>query len=95
MTVMPAGSHIVFTGLPEAFFVYMKIAFFASLFITSPYIFYQLWKFIAPGLYPRERRYVVPFVIFSSFLFWRESSLDISSFYHLPLGFSFPSRQMP
>jgi sec-independent protein translocase protein TatC len=65
----------------------MKIAFFASLFITSPYIFYQLWKFIAPGLYPRERRYVVPFVIFSSFLFL--AGVVFGYFIVLPPAFGF------
>ncbi len=87
MTVMPAGSHMVFTGLPEAFFVYMKIAFFASLFLTSPYIFYQLWRFIAPGLYPRERRYVVPFVLFSTVLFL--AGIVFGYFIVLPPAFGF------
>jgi sec-independent protein translocase protein TatC len=67
--VLPKGSHMIFTGLPEAFFIYMKIAFFASLFLTSPYIFYQIWCFIAPGLYPQEKRHVVPFVLSSTLLF--------------------------
>jgi sec-independent protein translocase protein TatC len=67
--VLPKNSHMIFTGLPEAFFIYMKIAFFASLFLTSPYIFYQVWRFIAPGLYPGEKRHVIPFVLSSTFLF--------------------------
>ncbi|MDI6776590.1 MAG: twin-arginine translocase subunit TatC [Syntrophales bacterium] len=67
--VLPQKSFMVFTGLPEAFFIYMKISFFASLVLTSPYTLYQIWKFISPGLHPGEKRYVFPFVISSSLLF--------------------------
>jgi sec-independent protein translocase protein TatC len=69
MDVLPKNSHMIYTGLPEAFFIYMKIAFFASLFLTSPYIFFQIWRFIAPGLFPTERKLVLPFVFSSTFLF--------------------------
>lgn len=67
--VLPQESAIIFTGLTEAFFTYMKIAIVASIVVTSPYTLYQIWKFVAPGLYPREKRYVVPFVIAASLLF--------------------------
>ncbi len=67
--VLPKTSTMVFTGLPEAFFIYMKIAFFASLFITSPFTLYQIWKFISPGLYKSEKKYVIPFVASTSMLF--------------------------
>lgn len=67
--VLETNSHLIYTGLTEAFFTYMKIAFFASLIFTSPYILYQVWKFISPGLLPREKQYVVPFVISSTSLF--------------------------
>ncbi len=67
--VLPESSSLIFTGLPEAFFIHMKIAFFASLFLTSPYTLYQIWKFLSPGLYDRERKYVIPFVISSTLLF--------------------------
>lgn len=67
--VLPQNSHMIYTGLPEAFFNYMKISFFASLFLTSPYILYQLWKFVSPGLYKSEKKYVIPFLISSTILF--------------------------
>lgn len=67
--VLPKNSYLIYTGLTEAFFVYMKLAFFASLIITSPFILYQIWKFISPGLLPKEKKYVVPFVLSSSLLF--------------------------
>ena len=47
---LPKNSYLIYTGLTEAFFVYMKLAFFASLIITCPLILYQIWKFISPGL---------------------------------------------
>jgi len=67
--VLPQKSFMIFTNLPEALFIYMKISFFASLVLTSPYTLYQIWKFISPGLHPGEKRYVLPFVISSSLLF--------------------------
>lgn len=67
--VLPQGSFMIFTGLPEAFFTYLKISFFAGLFLASPFVLYQIWKFISPGLYQKEKKYVVPFVITSTLLF--------------------------
>ena len=67
--VLPKDSFMIYTSLPEAFFNYMKISFYASLFLTSPFSLYQLWKFISPGLYSTEKKYVAPFVISSSVLF--------------------------
>jgi len=84
---MPKYSHMIFTGLPEAFFIYMKIAFFASLFITSPYTLYQVWKFISPGLYKQEKRYVVPFVLSSTLLF--AGGVLFGYFIALPPAFAF------
>jgi sec-independent protein translocase protein TatC len=49
----------------EPLWVYMKISMLAGLFLASPVMFHQLWKFVAPGLYARERRAVLPFVLFS------------------------------
>ncbi|MCG6536929.1 MAG: twin-arginine translocase subunit TatC, partial [Syntrophales bacterium LBB04] len=67
--VLPKGSFMIYTNMTEAFIIYMEIAFFASLILTAPYTLYQIWKFVSPGLYPRERRYVLPFVITSTVLF--------------------------
>ena len=57
------------SAAPEAFITYIKVCIFSGIFISSPWIFYQLWNFIAVGLYPRERRYVNLFVPFSAALF--------------------------
>ena len=67
---LPEGTKLVFTKLTEPFLVYMKIAFMASVFFTAPILFFQAWKFIAPGLYKREKKYILPFVFFSTLFFF-------------------------
>ena len=69
LEAMPAGSKFQFTAPAEAFFTYLKVSFLAGLVAASPVIFYQLWRFISPGLYDHERKAIWPFVIFSSLLF--------------------------
>ena len=66
---LPAGTKLAFTGLTGPFMVYMKVAFLASLFVMSPFVFLQLWYFIAPGLYQKEKKYVIPFVMMTTFFF--------------------------
>ncbi|RJX35266.1 MAG: twin-arginine translocase subunit TatC [Desulfarculus sp.] len=67
--VLPPGAKLIYTAPAEAFFTYIKVAFLAAIVAACPVIFYQLWKFIAPGLYKHERKAVWPFVILSSALF--------------------------
>jgi sec-independent protein translocase protein TatC len=85
--VLPKSSYLIYTGLTQAFFTYMKIAFFASLILTSPFIIYQIWKFISPALLPKEKKYVVPFVFFSTLLFL--SGVTFGYFVVLPPAFEF------
>ena len=66
---LPAGTKLAFTGLTAPFMVYMKVAFMASLFVMSPFVFLQIWYFIAPGLYQKEKKYVIPFVFMTTFFF--------------------------
>jgi sec-independent protein translocase protein TatC len=66
---LPPDSLLIFTGLPEAFFVYLKISLFAGIFLSCPVILWEIWGFVAPGLYDHEKKYIFPFVIFSSILF--------------------------
>ena len=61
--------HLTFGRLTEPFWVDMSIGMWAGIFASSPFIFYQLWRFIAPGLYKRERKVVVWFAIFSALMF--------------------------
>src|SRR5687768_6697896 len=66
---LPPGDKLAFTRLTAPFFLYMKVAFFAGLFVAAPVILLQLWLFIAPGLYKKERRLAAPFIIFGSVFF--------------------------
>jgi sec-independent protein translocase protein TatC len=61
--------HLVFGKLTEPFWVGMSIAMWAGVFAASPFIFYQLWKFIAPGLYKKERRITISFAALSGIMF--------------------------
>lgn len=67
--VLPPGDKLAYTRLTAPFFLYMKVAFFAGIFLAAPVILLQLWLFIAPGLYKRERLYAAPFIIFASLFF--------------------------
>jgi sec-independent protein translocase protein TatC len=60
---------LIYTSLTQPFWVDMSIGLWAGIFVSSPMIFYQLWKFIAPGLYKKERRTAVYFAIFSAIFF--------------------------
>lgn len=66
---LPAGTKLAYTHLTSPFMLYMKVGFLASLIFTSPFIFLQIWYFIAPGLYQKEKKNVVPFVVMTSFFF--------------------------
>jgi sec-independent protein translocase protein TatC len=66
---LPPGDKLAYTRLTAPFFLYMKVAFFAGLFLASPVVLMQLWLFIAPGLYKKERRLAAPFIIFGTAFF--------------------------
>ena len=61
--------RMIFTALHETFITYLKVAFFAAIFITSPIILTQIWKFVAPGLYKNEKRALLPYLIATPTLF--------------------------
>jgi sec-independent protein translocase protein TatC len=65
-TMLPAGGKLIYTEAPEAFMLYIRLAIIAGLVIAAPLIMTQLWLFIAPALYKRERRFATPFVILAS-----------------------------
>jgi sec-independent protein translocase protein TatC len=62
-------AQMSFASLTEPFWVFFKLAMYAGVFVASPVIFYQLWGFIAPGLYSKEKRIALPFAIFSALFF--------------------------
>ncbi|RAX51499.1 twin-arginine translocase subunit TatC [Helicobacter sp. 16-1353] len=67
--VLPKGTKPVFIQVGEAFLTAVKVAFFAALVLSMPIIFWQLWLFIAPGLYSNEKKLVLPFVFSGTFMF--------------------------
>jgi sec-independent protein translocase protein TatC len=84
---LPKGDSLIYTNLPEMFITYLKVALVAGILLSAPFIFYQLWLFIAPGLYQREKKYVIPFVLFSTILFVGGSLFGY--FVVFPFGFKF------
>jgi sec-independent protein translocase protein TatC len=85
--VLPAESRLIFTSLPEMFIAYIKVALIAGIILAIPIVFYELWMFLAPALYRREKGYVIPFVLFSSILFVAGSLFGY--FIVFPYGFKF------
>lgn len=69
LTADVPGGNLIYTEPGEAFFLYIKMAAIAGLMIASPYVMYQVWLFIAPGLYSHEKKLAVPFVFFGTVLF--------------------------
>ncbi|HPA52243.1 MAG TPA: twin-arginine translocase subunit TatC [Thermoanaerobaculia bacterium] len=69
LEVLPAGTKLAYTNLTEPFMLYLNIALIAGIFLASPVILYQVWLFVAPGLYRHEKRWVVPFVFFAALSF--------------------------
>lgn len=67
--VLPEGTRLAFLGITDPFLLYVKVAALAALFISSPYVLYQVWCFIAPGLYRKEKKYAAPFVVAATVLF--------------------------
>ena len=85
--VLPANQPMIFTALTEAFFTYFKVALLAGFFLASPVVFYQLWKFIAPGLYEHEKKFVIPFVISATVFFILGGAF--AYYIVFPFGFKF------
>jgi sec-independent protein translocase protein TatC len=65
-----SSQRLIYTGLTEAFFTYIKVAFFAGIFITFPILLWQIWLFLAPGLYKNERKAFLPFLVATPVLFF-------------------------
>jgi sec-independent protein translocase protein TatC len=66
---VPAGEQLAFTDLPGPFMLYIKVALLTAIFVASPVLLIQLWMFLRPGLYRRERRLFLPFVFFTTMFF--------------------------
>jgi len=81
------SEKLVYLNPTEPFNLYLKIAAMAGLFVTSPFVLYQVWMFISPGLYRNEKRYVVPFMVSTIALFVSGGYFGYKIVYPQALGF--------
>ncbi len=95
--VLPAGSHIVNLTVTEAFGNRIRIALIAGLVFSLPVILYQVWRFVAPGLYAHERRYIIPFVLAFTLFFFAGAAFGYKFIFPTTLAFfaTFSSRDVP
>jgi sec-independent protein translocase protein TatC len=86
---LPKGQEakLIYTAPHEAFFTYMKVAFLGGIGLATPVIIYQIWSFVAPGLYENEKKYFLPVVFASSVFFLGGASFGY--FFVFPVGFQF------
>jgi sec-independent protein translocase protein TatC len=90
---MPVGSSMIATSLISPFMAPLKLSLFVALFIAMPYVLYQVWAFVAPGLYKREKRFAIPLMISSIFLFY--AGVAFAYFVVFPLMFAFLTTTAP
>jgi sec-independent protein translocase protein TatC len=81
------GAKLIYTAPHEAFFTYMKVAFIGGVMLAVPVIILQIWRFVAPGLYAHEKRYLLPIIFFSSVCFL--AGAFFGYFVAFPAGFRF------
>jgi sec-independent protein translocase protein TatC len=84
---LPAGSSLIATSVIGPFMTPFKVAFYVSLFFAMPVVIYQIWAFVAPGLYRREKRFAVPLLVSSILLFYM--GVVFAYFVVFPVMFNF------
>jgi sec-independent protein translocase protein TatC len=84
---LPKGTSLIATSVVSPFMTPFKVAFYVALFIAMPVVLYQVWAFVAPGLYRREKRFAVPLLVSSVFLFY--SGAVFAYFAVFPIMFSY------
>jgi len=85
---LPEGQRqLHFTSYLEPFFVYLKVSLYGGLFLSAPWVLFQVWQFVAPGLYRKEKRMVVPFLFFGTVLFY----VGAAFCYYLVMPVAFPA----
>ncbi|WP_170309609.1 twin-arginine translocase subunit TatC [Litorilituus lipolyticus] len=87
LSTMPAGAQMIATDVASPFFAPFKLTIVLSFFIAMPYILYQVWSFVAPGLYKNEKRLVAPLMFGSTLLFY--SGIAFAYFVVFPVVFAF------
>jgi sec-independent protein translocase protein TatC len=90
---LPAGSNLLATGVMSPFTTPFKLSFFVALMAAMPYIIYQLWSFVAPGLYRNERRFAVPLLLSSILLFY--VGIAFAYYFVFPVMFEFFAHTTP
>lgn len=85
--VLPPNSQMVAVEIQETFFTALKVAFFAGFIVSLPVIFWQMWLFLAPGLYDHEKKLVIPFVFFATTMFLMGAAF--AYYVVVPFGFEF------
>ena len=90
---LPAGSNLIATGVMSPFTTPFKLSFFAALLIAMPYVLYQLWAFVAPGLYRKERRFAVPLLVSAILLFY--VGVLFAYYFVFPVMFAFFASTAP
>ncbi|MFZ2628639.1 MAG: twin-arginine translocase subunit TatC, partial [Rugosibacter sp.] len=91
--VLPAGGTMIATDVVGVFLVPMKVALTVSFLVILPYVLYQIWAFVAPGLYAHEKRFAVPMLIASVLLFFIGMAFAYFAFF--PMVFGFMARFAP
>ncbi len=81
------NAKLIYTGLPEAFFTYLKVSLLAGIVLATPVLFYEFWMFVSPGLYREEKKYILPIIILSVIFFIAGASFGY--FIVFPYGFQF------
>jgi len=84
---LPNNTSMIAISIEETFFTAMKVAFFSGFIASLPVIFWQMWLFLAPGLYEHEKKLVVPFVCFATLMF--VCGAAFAYYVVVPLGFKF------
>jgi sec-independent protein translocase protein TatC len=90
---LPKGGQMIATDVTTPFFVPLKVALMAAFLIALPYILYQIWRFVAPGLYAHEKRLVWPLIIASTLLFF--CGMAFAYFVVFPVVFGFITASAP
>ncbi len=90
---LPAGGQMIATDVTTPFFVPLKVAMMAAFLISLPYVLYQLWRFVAPGLYSHEKRMVWPLIVSSTLLFF--CGMAFAYFIVFPVVFGFITTNAP
>ena len=93
LAALPQGGHMISTDIAGRFLIPMKVTLMVSFLIALPYVLYQAWAFIAPGLYARERKLALPLLIASVFLFF--TGMSFAYFVLFPMAFSFFNNSGP